>query len=392
MSGIRCSVCCCQPRWCSFCGVALFQGGGPRLWLSLLGSVISVVVMANSMRLTQKLQVSVAWDLGVQLALFALTIAVVARYGAERPGPDGHIHPHVVMLGAAAFGFCAVVAIGLARWAYQRRQAFDTFLPVLKQCELLAPPRRQVTITWALAVQAAAVVPFRNIGHALFLPAVAILVADGTIWFGFRACTIVGLSVFVVNYVVVVLGRLDRRLGSMIALSQALLFRGTSLVVSLLIILLAIARLANVDYVSTLLDSVQTSDIVVSFAWAAYVVSWWYDYWVGRLTSEQLIQSLGPYVSPSSVAYPIDPTSAQHAPADGRLIELHGANRFAVFRASGRRRSKGRLPNLRDVPDLPSPGRHGWSGLHAWHRANESERVDVCAERHESCRSWCSEA
>ena len=164
--------------------------------------------------------------------------------------------------------------------------------------------------------------------------------APGTVWFGFRACAVVGLSIFVVNYVVVVLGRLDRRLGSMIALSQALLFRGTSLVVSLLIILLAIARLANIDYVSTLLDSVQTSDIVVSFAWAAYVVSWWYNYWVGRLTSEQLIQSLGPYVSPSSVAYPIDPTSAQHAPADGRLIELHGANRFAVFRPAARANQK----------------------------------------------------
>ena len=248
-------------------------GGGPRFWLALLGSLIGVVVMVALMRETQKPQMPLAWDLVVQLALFALTIAAVARFGSERPGPEGQIYPHIIMLGAVAFGFCAIVAVVLARWAFQRREAFDTFAPILRRCELFVAPRNQVTITWALACQAAAVAPFRNPEHLLFLPALAALLAPGTIWFGFRACAVVGLGAFVVNSGLVVLGQLDRRLGSMIALSQALLFRGTSLVVSGLIVALAMARLANIDYVSTLLDSVQTNDIVVSFAWAAYIVA-----------------------------------------------------------------------------------------------------------------------
>ncbi len=99
---------------------------------------------------------------------------------------------------------------------------------------------------------------------------------------------------------------------------QALLIGGP-LVVSLVVIVLAAARLAGISYVTTVLDEASWV-VLVSGILALYLLFWLYDYWVQRAAAEVILGLLTRDEDhPTHVAY-----------REGRL-QIHGAGRFLVL-------------------------------------------------------------
>ena len=310
-----------------WCGPVIAPGA--RLWAGI-GSLLSMLLLLSLMRLTQRRGWSIAMDLLIQLALIGLSSLAVVRIGDERPGPAGHVYVSIVLFGASVFGVSTLVAIYMARWAYRSRPVLAAFAPALNTCELFAGPRLPDPVTKSELWRGLLNLPQR-LPHLLLLPAIFVLLAPGTMTFSIRNCVWIGAVILALNLALLVLGEASHGLNSMITLIEAPFLRGTSAIVSVLVIALAFFRIIDLDYISTLLDSPHTLAAVLSFLILGYTISWWYDYWTGRLVSDQLLRLLGKADRHSAVAYSIEKASATSGvPIDGRFIELQGANRFVI--------------------------------------------------------------
>lgn len=72
-------------------------------------------------------------------------------------------------------------------------------------------------------------------------------------------------------------------------LYQTAFFRGGALLVSLAVMALALARLAQNLYVTTVFDTA-AGQVIISMMLTAYLVFWWYEFWLGRFAKERLIR------------------------------------------------------------------------------------------------------
>jgi len=107
---------------------------------------------------------------------------------------------------------------------------------------------------------------------------------------------------------------------------------GTPLVMSIAVILIAILRLLDVTYVSTVLDATPVGVLFI-FIVMMYVAFWFFEYWVNRWAGEQLLGILGSdkATSPNYLSCGFKPgEEAPWASPVGRVIALHGTGRFVA--------------------------------------------------------------
>jgi hypothetical protein len=112
------------------------------------------------------------------------------------------------------------------------------------------------------------------------------------------------------------MGSYDPERNTFVRLVQRAFLSGGALVVTLIIIVLAVLRLAGVDYVTTILDT-SSKMILFSYIVSTYVLFWLYDLWVNQAVLD-LLGDLGRFRSASG------------------FVRRHGGGRIAVSATGGK--------------------------------------------------------
>lgn len=163
--------------------------------------------------------------------------------------------------------------------------------------------------------------------HLLLLPSlVAIMLPTPFLLLGVTGVT--ALAVLLLAH-----GSIAVRWQELIELVRHWFLSGTPLLVSLAVIVLAVLRLLDVQYVTTLLDAAPVGTLL-GLVIGAYVTLWFVEYWINRWLAEQLLGVLGGKDGGQSgyVEYPNDqsPDPEVRISGRGRVIALQSLNEFCV--------------------------------------------------------------
>ncbi len=221
----------------------------------------------------------------------------------------------------------------LAHWLARRltRSIPDTTGSTLREAlserEIFSPSRSEPELggmrIFAAMVNGLAYHPL----HLLLLPAlVAVMLPTQWLW-------PVTIGVFLFGALLLTYGSVARRWQELIDLVGRWCLSGTPLFVSLLVILLALLRLSEVQYVTTLLDAAPLGVISALIA-GAYATVWFFEYWLNRWIAERLLALFGAgddgrdgYVA---YAYRGPLHANVRVARTGRVLALHGIGQFCA--------------------------------------------------------------
>lgn len=278
------------------------------------------------------------WAIGVAL-LWTLLSPKAAR--ELTPGP----YPHVYGVLVATL----MLFVGFAYWLAQRLFGFPRRVWYREYRD--APSSRRVRVSWRdLFRRRLAVVelidlersdpqlsPTRIVGalvngigrqplQFLLLPAfIALLWTPENLFSATAVAAVLGA-------ILLAYGSLAERWQQLITYINRWYFIGVPLPLSLLVIVLGLLRLANVQYVSTVLDAAPLGTLAVIVI-MAYAAAWFYEYWINRWPADRLLDALAGLEHrrqgsiPIRFSGPIDPNGAKASP---RYLSVHGTGRFCV--------------------------------------------------------------
>jgi hypothetical protein len=260
------------------------------------------------------------------LLLFAATSVLWFAFMPTRPSEAlGGFYPHVFLIIVGAFLGVAIVARLLAHIFFSGAgRATEYFRNAaasadLIRNELLVPQVSNLGLMSALIGGVTG-----NLMHFLLLPSfAAILAPTDTLW------VTVPLFVIISQLLLTYCSITPRRAQLLIAVERWFLL-GTPRVISTAIIVLAVARLLGVQYVSMLLDVVPVR-VSVTFLVMTYVVVWFFEYWINRWAGERLLGLLADSTSAREGFVPCAFDAGAMLPwanAPDRVIALHGPGRF----------------------------------------------------------------
>jgi hypothetical protein len=158
----------------------------------------------------------------------------------------------------------------------------------------------------------------------LLLPAFAIiLVPTEYIWLAWGAGTLAAA-------LLIIAGNLTSRWDQMSQYLRRYFLLGTPFVVSLAVIIIAALRIANVQYVATV---VNVAPFGVLFAWMimAYVLGWWFEYQVNSVLAAKLLWVLGADGTSDERVVPCDLGKA----FSGQATRVECKNRHLAAHATG---------------------------------------------------------
>jgi len=157
-------------------------------------------------------------------------------------------------------------------------------------------------------------VPISSILMLTVVPAICVLLVDKS-WLPITATASV-----LVWWVFLSFAHYHDRLNTFQMLVREALLSGGTAVVSLAVIIFAVTRIFNVDYVTTVLDQ-SSRWTVVEIILILYLIFWLFDYWRDRAAAEVLLGLLHKTGDehPTSIAYPRK---------EGATLSIHGAGRL----------------------------------------------------------------
>lgn len=311
---------------------ALLVLGSPapvRIGLAAATGLGVAVLLGILMRRSNRRGSPVVADLLLQTGIVLAVVAVVWLIGQDRHH-DSLPYRHLLLPLAAALSIALMVAAVLAGALFRPLRKQSRYGDYLRATELFASRGTAPEVTPGTIFTALLTVPFRAPLALLTLPAIATLSARPE-WL-----PVVPAGVLLICFGALFVGGLNERFGMMWRLAQEVFFKGGALLVSVVIVVLAVLRLSGFTYVTTILDTAAGWTIGTLLA-SAYVLSWWYDYWAHRLLTDQVLALIDPAAAgQAGTAYPIDPAAVRtRVPADGRVLQLHGASRFVAVREAG---------------------------------------------------------
>jgi hypothetical protein len=204
--------------------------------------------------------------------------------------------------------------------------------------------------------------------HLLLLPSFGvILVKPQYVW-------MTAGILLIAAWLLLIFTGIHDRLSLMIKVVQRWFLIGGQLVVSLVIIMLAITRLCDLHYVTTLLDSTP-GPVIIGYVTAAYTAFWLYEYWINRALSERLLPLLLPLTDKRDrlvhIDYPIKPEAVTtDVEVNDRRIEVFSGARFVAVGLYQPSDSQGRC--------------------HAWESYEKIELFSHLAEHAQCLADWSS--
>ena len=303
---------------------------------------VNLLLLAGGFGLLLLLQIAAAryklanqYLLGGQLVILALLVVLLAvssrpeAYGLVTAAPRLHI-------GAGIAG-ALILALGVD-WIFAstlfRSKAGGRLASVLPQVELFQPRDRYDFMgkgPIAALVSAFFITPVRY-PVELLLPAslLCLFVPDHYLRYVF------GVTVLL-TWGVLFLAILFDRLMEILQTIGRLFFIGPQRVISILVIAVALLRLANVHYITYLFNAGSSgygNPTIMGYIAFAYATAWYYAFWCDHFVARRLIRLLDPArgdVTPTQIAYPFaGDAKLSRVRNDGRSISLHGAGRLKI--------------------------------------------------------------
>mgnify|MGYP001443386076 CR=1 FL=1 len=309
------------------CGLLVL--GSPDRYRWLFAAIVALVVGFVLVRLMQwsgrHASSPIVVDLVAQVAVVVIVCGLIWASAPDHLYRDGLPYRHALLPIAVAVGIALLVGATLIGRLFKWPVSVSKYPCYLQDTELFlsAGPAAPLS-TWTLLAGSAAVASRAPLA-LLTVPAIATLVVP-PVWI-----PLVPIVAGAACLVALLLAGLNDRFGSMWLLLQETLSKGGALLVSLVLVVLAVLRLADVSYATTIFDSAAWFDIAIVFV-AAYVLSWWFDYWLHRVLTDQLMCLLNGGTSVTAIGYDIDDARVRTSvPARGRRLQVHGAGRLIVI-------------------------------------------------------------
>jgi len=273
---------------------------------------------------------SARWQLlGITVLWIFATIGMLLLAGNGATEATGGPYPQTYTLLLASLMLIVFMAQWLARLVTGGLdpQTCIDLQNALATTQLFAGRRTDPELTRMRIVSAAINGVVYHPLHLLLLPSLAAL---------FAPTDYLVLWVAVFTFIAVMLlahGSISPRWEELISIVRRWFLRGTPLFVSIAVITLAILRVLDVQYVSTIMD-VAPIGVITTLILGAYVTLWFFEYWINRWIAEELLWILG---APDRgrggyVPYPFSgsPPGPSVVLPQGRVISLQGPGEFCV--------------------------------------------------------------
>ncbi len=255
--------------------------------------------------------------------------------GPDRTAASHLVHRHLLMVFIPLILVPTALASKLLAWLLVGRlsdQRNSIFREQLRQTELFQSPDYP-EISFLNLVRGLFSVPLYNLMPLLWLPSLLLLSVfqPGAPVY---AKTLITTAIWLVILTLLVL---HPRLNAIKVILQRSLFTGGPLVISILVIVLGIGRLAGIQYISTIVESEYQLPLFLLIG-CAYAFFWFLEYWINRSLCEELIGILKTdednqfgVRDASKIPYTIDKNSvATSVDQKQRVLQIHGGARFAV--------------------------------------------------------------
>ncbi len=253
---------------------------------------------------------------------------VIAPDWASEANQSPYLHTYGIF--ACLLALLAVAAPKIAHWQLgsPSKDQRELYQAALRGTELFAASRDDPGIsTRRISAALATGVCYHGL-HFLLLPSFFALMVPNRYVLG------TFVSGCIASAWLLMIGNFTPRWQVMVDQVRRWFLDGTPLGVSLGVVLLAILRLAKVQYVATVLDA---APFGVIFTWIvmAFVLLWWFEFAVNGFVANQLLSVFGATSDGESahVVYPASgiPEKLQTVKPDFRFIVAHGAGRFAAL-------------------------------------------------------------
>ena len=237
----------------------------------------------------------------------------------------GGFYPHIYVIFIATLMAVALFSRLLAHIMFSGFKAAPAFRCAILEKDLLHDERVPPDVSNLRLLSALINGVTSHPLHFLLLPAFVGFMAPSD-WLDVLVPMFALVSVVLLMY-----GSLSSRWEQMLVHVRRWFLVGTPLVMSIAVIGIAILRLLDVTYVSTVLDATPVGVLFI-FIVMMYVAFWFFEYWVNRWAGEELLQILGAEPgSPSFVRCGFKPgADSSWASPVGRIIALHGTGRFVA--------------------------------------------------------------
>ena len=308
-------------------------GPTPRFrgWLAVTGMFVAVAIYWAIVRLVLARRFDgrglLTFQIVLVVALYAIFSLWLPAPGAVEASPA--LYSNVFAPVLLVLLVLAAASYQIARWVMRGFPDADRelFAKLLANTELFVVPRPPEP-SMRRFLHGFINAPLYHPLHLLLLPALVVIAVEP------QNVRPFGFSLVAVAWLLLTFTGMYDRLSLMITVVRRWFLVGGQLVVSLVVIGVALARVFEVPYVTTVLDS--TSDtVILYYVVAAYTAFWLYEYWINRALTERLLPMLVPAPSAPERLTCTDYKIARTRATTGvlvanRAVEVFAAGRFAV--------------------------------------------------------------
>ncbi|MEM7292210.1 MAG: hypothetical protein AAF420_02285 [Pseudomonadota bacterium] len=274
----------------------------------------------------------------VSLALFALVVWFLAPRHSVEAGTS--LYFHIVVPAVILVLFVLLLNKILAKRLFRQMN----YSGRLARIELFVNPEDR-SDNWKDFIRSVSVVPFTRPLEILLPASLWVLVQADHLWMKVGFFVLLGIA-----WVLLAAAHGAPRLREAMDTFGRWFFVGVPRAVTVLVILIALLRLADVGYVSTLIEASPEAtnrvfwmfdDVnvtILTYVVVTYIVFWFYAYWSNRFLGEEIIRmfqspSQSTLDSTGQTEYELD-SSASDAKIkvedSNRMLQIHGASRFTV--------------------------------------------------------------
>ena len=269
-------------------------------------------------------------SLWIQLAvLMAAGLAVWIFSDASARESDTVLYRHILVpLVFALLVLPLSIATITARIIVRRRisEVGDSFRHLLQRVEVFAYPVPP-DVDWNKVLRSFSIVVLHPL-QVLLPPSLMVLITP----FVFRqSLPWVALITLVGTILMLAFAQVHGRLQHLVGLYKRTFFFGMQVAVSVVVILLGLARLADIGYVSYIVEASPLT--LLMFVLTAYTLLWFFEYWVNRIIGEEVLALLSDGGGARGIVhYEFENDDAHRARvrAEGRRVQIHGGARLVA--------------------------------------------------------------
>ncbi|TNF37768.1 MAG: hypothetical protein EP315_02165, partial [Gammaproteobacteria bacterium] len=261
--------------------------------------------------------------------LAAISLIIWFWLSAGHVERDGQPYRHILFAGFWLMLLGIFLAREIAPWLLGRYTSF--FATRIKEVELFYSTRKHpMDVSWLAYFRSFLTAPFYNPIKLLLFPSIFVLLMPDRylMWWGI---IIVGIAV----WLYLAAANVHERLHYLSDVLNGIFFKGGQLVVSLVVIALAIARVLDESHVTTLIESSpgKVNMTLIRYVVAAYILFWFFEYWINRYLLEsfvKLFSETGNDDEPGRIKFDAHQTKTDVAAKD-RILQAHGGSRLIVL-------------------------------------------------------------